>query len=434
MPETKFRVFLLKPFILEALKDIGFFEPTEIQKRLIPVALKRKSVIGQSQTGTGKTHAYLLPIIHLIEPSEQKVQAVIMAPTRELASQIYDEILKITKFCPPGEEIHSRLLIGGTDKKRDIEKLKRQPHIVVGTPGRINDLVKEQALFVHTADILVVDEADLALDLGFIVDIDQVAARMPEKLQMLVFSATIPEKLKPFLRKYMENPEYVHIQPKQAAEENTVHYLVPTRNRPKTELVYELFSLLNPYLAVCFVNTKDRAEELAEELSRRGMRVAVIHGGLSPRQRRKVMKQIRELEFQYIVATDLAARGIDIEGVSHVINYELPSDLDFYIHRTGRTGRAGMPGTAVTIYERSDEDALNRLENKGISFIHADIKQGELVELEPRSRRKKRPKENSEMDAIARALLRKPKKVKPGYKKKLLKELEMMKRHAKRFK
>ncbi len=434
MPETKFHVFRLKPFILEALQDIGFHEPTEIQKKLIPVALKRKSVIGQSQTGTGKTHSYLLPILHLIDPSEEKVQAVILAPTRELAGQIHEEILKITKFCPPGEEIRSRLFTGGMDKKRDMEKLKRQPHIVVGTPGRINDLAKEQALFVHTADILVVDEADLALEMGFIVDVDQVAARMPEKLQMLVFSATIPEKLKPFLRKYMENPEHIHIHPKQAAAENIVHYLLPARHRSKPDLVCDLLTALNPYLAICFANTKDQTEELADELSRKGLKVAVIHGGLSPRQRRKVMKQIRDLEFQYIVATDLAARGIDIEGVSHVINYELPADLDFYVHRAGRTGRAGMPGTAVTIYERSDEDAVNRLEKRGISFVHVDIKKGQLVEIEPRSKRKKRPQENSEIDAIARALLKKPKKVKPGYKKKLKKEIEMMKRRAKRFK
>ena len=144
MPETKFHVFRLKPFILEALQDIGFHEPTEIQKKLIPVALKRKSVIGQSQTGTGKTHSYLLPILHLIDPSEEKVQAVILAPTRELAGQIHEEILKITKFCPPGEEIRSRLFTGGMDKKRDMEKLKRQPHIVVGTPGRINDWQKSR--------------------------------------------------------------------------------------------------------------------------------------------------------------------------------------------------------------------------------------------------------------------------------------------------
>lgn len=434
MIETKFRIFQFKPFIYEALQKIGFYEPTEIQEQFIPVVLKRESAVGQSQTGTGKTHAYILPILDLINPAKQQVQAVITAPTRELAGQIYEEILKITEFCQGDEKIITQLFIGGTDKQRAMEKLKRQPHIAVGTPGRIHDMVREQALFVHTADILVVDEADLALDMGYIEDIDQVAARMPEKLQMLVFSATIPEKLKPFLRKYMENPRHIHIEPRQLAAENIIHYLIPARNRDKTELVYELFSVLNPYLAVCFTNTKKKAAELVDELAVKGIKAAAIHGDLPPRQRRKTMKQVRDLEFQYIVATDLAARGIDIEGVSHVINYELPVDLDFYVHRVGRTARAGASGIAVTIYERSDEDALNRLEKRGITFVHADLKNGELVEIEDRNRRKKRKKDPDESDILARTIVKKPKKIKPGYKKKLKKEMEMIKRRSRRLK
>ncbi|MBG9590331.1 DEAD/DEAH box helicase [Cytobacillus firmus] len=434
MNETKFDRFNLKPFIIEAVKDFGFFEPTEIQERMIPAVLKGESAIGQSQTGTGKTHSYVLPILQKVDPSRQEVQAIITAPTRELANQIYHEILKVTEHCPEGEEITARCYIGGTDKQRTIEKLKKQPHVVVGTPGRINDLVKEQALFVHTAEILIVDEADLMLDMGFIEDVDQIAARMPDKLQMLVFSATIPEKLKPFLKKYMENPKYVHVEPKQAAAANIEHWLLPSKHRNKVELVYQALTSLNPYLAIVFTNTKKKADEVADGLISKGLKVGRIHGDLNPRERKKMMKQILDLEFQYIVATDLAARGIDIHGISHVINYELPTDLDFYIHRVGRTARAGFSGIAVTVYEISDEDALNRLEKMGIEFSHKDLQKGEWTDLENRNKRKTRQKQTDDIDKKAASLVKKPKKVKPGYKKKMKWEMDKIKKRERRIK
>ncbi|MBN8200567.1 MULTISPECIES: DEAD/DEAH box helicase [Bacillaceae] len=434
MNETKFDRFNLKPFIIEAVKDFGFYEPTEIQERMIPAVLKGESAIGQSQTGTGKTHSYVLPILQKVDYSRQEVQAIITAPTRELANQIYHEILKVTEHCPEGEEITARCYIGGTDKQRTIEKLKKQPHVVVGTPGRINDLVKEQALFVHTAEILIVDEADLMLDMGFIEDVDQIAARMPEKLQMLVFSATIPEKLKPFLKKYMENPKFVHVEPKQAAAANIEHWLLPSRHRNKVELVYQALTSFNPYLAIVFTNTKKKADEVADGLISKGLKVGRIHGDLNPRERKKMMKQILDLEFQYIVATDLAARGIDIQGISHVINYELPTDLDFYIHRVGRTARAGFSGIALTIYETSDEDALNRLEKMGLEFQHKDLQKGEWTDLDNRNKRKTRQKQTDDIDKKAASLVKKPKKVKPGYKKKMKWEMDKIKKRERRIK
>lgn len=434
MTETKFEQYEFKPFIIKAIKDIGFYEPTEIQERLIPTVLKGDSAIGQSQTGTGKTHAYILPIIESINPNKQEVQAVITAPTRELANQIYLEILKITEHAPTGEEIMARCFIGGTDKQRAIEKLKTQPHIVVGTPGRLNDLVKEQALFVHRAKMLVVDEADLMLDMGFIEDVDQIGAKMPEKLQMLVFSATIPEKLKPFLKKYMENPKFIHIEPKQLTAAKIEHYLMPSRHRDKKEMVYEALTAFNPYLAIVFTNTKKMAEEVANALAHKGVKVGRIHGDLSPRERKKMMKQIKDLEFQYIIATDLAARGIDIQGVSHVINFELPSDLDFYVHRVGRTARAGYSGIALTIYDSADEDALNKLEKLGIEFKNVDIQKGEVKEIGDRNKRKKRQRQVDEVDLKAQALIKKPAKVKPGYKKKMKYEIDQLKKRENRLK
>jgi ATP-dependent RNA helicase CshB len=428
---NQFNQFQFKPFVNKAIENLGFLEPTEIQKKMIPLILKNKSAIGQSQTGTGKTHSYLLPILNRIDPNLSEVQAVITAPTRELAQQIYGEVLKVAKESD--DEMTARCFIGGTDKQRTIEKLKVQPHVVIGTPGRINDLVKEQALFVHTAVTLVVDEADLMLDMGFIQDVDQIAGRMPEELQMLVFSATIPEKLKPFLKKYMENPQYAHVEPEHISAKNIHHFIVPRKSRKKIDLLHDMLISLNPYLGIVFANTKVRADEVADALLEKGLKVGRLHGGLTPRDRKRVMKQVRDLEFQYIVATDLAARGIDIEGVSHIINYEIPSDLDFYVHRTGRTARAGSSGIAVTIYETADEDSLNQLEKMGIVFEHKDLQKGEWTNLQERHKRKNRQKTDNEIDKKAKSLVRKPKKVKPGYKKKMKWEMDKIKKRERRI-
>src|SRR3954452_16040750 len=433
MTETKFERFNLKPFIIKAVKEIGFYEPTEIQERLIPTVLKGESAVGQSQTGTGKTHAYVLPVIQNIDPTRHEVQAIFTAPTRELATQIYQETLKIAQHAPDGQEISVRLYIGGTDKQRSIDRLKTQPQIVVGTPGRINDLAKEKALFVHSASTLVIDEADIMLDMGFLEDVDQIASRMPKDLQMLIFSATIPEKLKPFLKKYMENPKYIHVEPKQVTAAKIEHYLLPTKHRNKLVLVHQALLHFNPYLAIVFTNTKKKADEVADGLMAKGLKVGRIHGDLSPRERKQMMKQILNLDFQYIVATDLAARGIDIQGISHVINYELPTDLDFYIHRVGRTARAGHSGIALTIYEDSDEDALNRLEKMGIGFKNADFQNKEWIELNDRNKRKKRKRQVDEIDLKAKSMIQKPKKVKPGYKKKIQRETENFKLRQKRI-
>ncbi|GIN38522.1 DEAD/DEAH box helicase [Heyndrickxia oleronia] len=432
MKQNKFSTFKFKTYIEEAINNLGFYEPTEIQQKMIPTILRGESAVGQSQTGTGKTHAYLLPILEMVDPELQEVQAVITAPTRELANQIYQEIVKITKYQTE-QTIMSKCFIGGTDKQRTIEKLKKQPQIVVGTPGRIHDLMKEQALLLHTSRILVVDEADIMLDMGFLYEVDQIAGKMPQNLQMLVFSATIPEKLKPFLKKYMENPKYEHVQPTHISAQNIEHNLVPLRSREKIDLLFDMLNSYNPYLAIVFTNTKSMADEVADNLLEKGLKVGRIHGDLSPRERTKMMKQIRNLEFQYIVATDLAARGIDIEGVSHVINFELPQDLDFYIHRAGRTARAGYSGIATTIYQPSDEDALNKLEKMGIVFSYKDLQKGEWVSIAERNKRKNRKKQVDEIEEKARNMMKKPRKVKPGYKKKINQQVEKMKKRERKL-
>jgi len=425
---SKYADYDFKPFLRKAIEELGFVEPTPIQKEMIPLILRGKSAIGQAHTGTGKTHSFLLPIVQRINQEKDEVQAVITSPTRELAQQIYDALNQLIEET----NIQTKLLIGGTDKQRMIDKLKTQPQIVVGTPGRIRDLVKENALHVHTAQILVVDEADLAFDMGFIEEIDGFASSMPENLEMYVFSATIPEKLQPFLKKYMESPVHIKMNDKRPVAEGIEFILVPVRSKSRNRRLLDVIEGINPYLAVIFCNTRKNAESVASFLAEEGIRAGQIHGDLSPRDRKKMMKQIRDLEFQYIVATDLAARGIDIQGISHVINYEIPEDLEFFIHRVGRTARAGNKGTAITLFEPEDEDALVRVEKMGIPFVQKDVKKGEWTELKERHARKNRVKQENEIDTIAKAKVRKPKKVKPGYKRAMKWEMDKIKKKERR--
>ncbi|WP_078552799.1 DEAD/DEAH box helicase [Bacillus alkalicellulosilyticus] len=433
MSNSNFERFDVKPFLIESLTAQGFKLPTEIQERLIPAIRSGKDVIGQSQTGSGKTLAFLIPILDGLDVDRPEVQAVITAPTRELASQIFDEMQKLLEK-EEEQKIVARLLVGGTDRLRTIGKLKNQPHIIVGTPGRINDLVKEQALLLHTATTLVVDEADQMLDMGFIEDVDKTASRMAENIQMLVFSATIPEKLQPFLKKYMNQPRHVHVEPKHLTATTIEHRLIPLRHRNKIELTISIVQLLNPYLALIFTNTKENADELVGAMISKGLNADAIHGGLLPRQRKQVMKQVKEGKIQYVVCTDLAARGLDIKGVSHVINFELPKDLDFYVHRVGRTARAGESGIAVTVYEDADQLAIQKLMKRGVDFSFADVKKGEWVTIEkPRFGSKDPRTKRATVQGGMGAAKSKPKKVKPGYKKKARWAQEKLERRQRRL-
>ena len=414
-----FKQFQFQPFINEALAEKGFEEPTEVQEKLIPIIKKGKSVIGQSQTGSGKTHTFLLPLMDKVKPTIDEVQIVITAPSRELANQIYQEAQQLARFSQP--EIRVSNFVGGTDKQRQLNKLKhQQPHVVIGTPGRILDMMNEQALKVHTAFAFVVDEADMTLDMGFLAEVDQIAGRLPEKLQMLVFSATIPEKLRPFLKKYLENPVIEHIKPKAVISETIDNWLISTKGKNSNQIIYQLLTIGHPYLAIVFANTKQRVDEITDYLKDQGLKVAKIHGDITPRERKRVMRQVQNLDYQYVVATDLAARGIDIEGVSHVINAEVPHELDFFINRVGRTGRNGLNGTAITLYSPADDEAITQIEQLGVSFKPKEIKNGEIVETYDRNRRTKREKSREELDPTLIGLVKKKKKkIKPGYKKKI---------------
>lgn len=423
----KFNNIPLKPFIQKALATLHFETLTDVQEKVLPLAMKGRNLIVQSQTGSGKTHAFMIPILEAIDPHKPQVQAVITAPSRELANQLYQVANQLIEFSE--EPINVVNYVGGTDKQRQIEKLtpKNQPHIVIGTPGRIYDLMSENALLIQTADVLVVDEADMTMDLGFLSLVDEIASRLNEQVQIMVFSATIPQSLEVFLNKYLVNPEMIEIAPDQVLADEITNYLIQTKGHSRKELIYELLTMGYTYLGIVFTNTKKYADEVSDYLKEQGLKVATIHGDVEPRERKRLMRQIRQLDYQYVVATDLAARGIDIPGVSLVINAELPSDLDFFIHRVGRTGRNQVEGTAITLVTPGDDHAIIELEKKGITFEDVEFKKGELIKVDHRQRRQRRKRtQANQEDNVVRGMIEKNKrrKVKPGYKQKLNKEIK----------
>lgn len=437
MSKHTFEQYAISSTVSKIVEGLGFKQPTPIQQQVLPPALRGESLIGQSHTGSGKTHAYLLALFSRMDENADAVQFVITAPTRELAIQIHEEVKKAVKHAGKQEVWRSKLLIGGTDKQKMVEKLSSNPpQIIVGTPGRILDMVKEEAVDLYQAKSFVLDEADLMLDLGFIEEVDQILVRMAEDVQMLVFSATIPERLQPFLKKYLTNPTHIEIEDDKPSPETMEHRLIPLRHKQPGEVIMDITKAIQPYLAIIFTNGKGLADELADDLISRGLEVGVLHGGLSPRERKRVLKEIQNLRYQYIVATDLAARGIDIQGVSHVINAQMPKEEEFYIHRVGRTARAGLEGTAINLYQEKDLPLIQKLEKKGLSFQFYEVKQGEWREVNAYNERQIREKKETNLDKQAKQLVRRPKKVKPGYKKKMKKQAEQNKRRLKqnRFK
>lgn len=427
MKNKRFNDFAVNTTMLKVIEKLDFSKPTEIQSRAIPHILQGKSLIGKSQTGSGKTHAYLLPLLNQLNTGSNEVQIVITLPTRELARQIYDEVKNMIVLAEKEGTWTTKLLIGGTDKQRMIRQLKNAPDIVIGTPGRILDLVKEGALSIYSATSFVIDEADLMLDLGFIQTVDQLLVRCQDHIQLLVFSATIPQRLEHFFNKYLQQPVYIKINDS-ITPESMEHHLIALKHRKKTDILLEISKVIQPYLAIIFTNGKDTVDEIATFLQKNDLQVTVLHGGLTPRERKRALKQIQQLQCQYIIATDLASRGIDIQGVSHVINAELPKEEHFYVHRTGRTARAGMTGTVISIYDEVDIPLINKLENKGITFTYNDVKNGQWITVNSWNKRKLRKDTTTLLEKEAWSYVKKPKKVKPGYKKKMKQQQQQIKR------
>lgn len=406
-----------------------FITPTPIQKEVIPYILKNKNVIGIAQTGTGKTHAFLIPIMERIDTTKDEVQVVISAPTRELAMQIYTRAKEMNEI---DSSIDIRLITGGIDRIKMSGQLKKQPHIVVATPGRLKDLfINEKLLRLDSVSLFVVDEADMTLEYGFLEDIDAVAGKMRRDLQMLSFSATIPQQLQIFLKKYMTGAITVNINSKEVTNTKIDHILVPCKHKSYEEKLLEILPKIKPYVCLIFANTRKDASSVASALRDKEIKVVELHGDLQPRERKNAMKNIMNLQESYVVATDIAARGIDIDGVSHVISLGFPKESAFYIHRSGRTARAGRDGICYALYNEKDEAIIKELQIKGIGFKHQDIKNNEWVDLNKFGYKRKKKDDPLEKE-IAKIVQRKKTKVKPGYKVKRNEEISKLKRKAKR--
>ena len=426
----KFEDFNLKESTKAFIAGNHFTQPTPIQEQVIPSMIRGKDVIGLSATGSGKTHAYLIPLMEMIDPSKDHVQAVITAPTRELAMQIYQRAQQMEDYL---EGLKVRLYIGGQDRTKDIERLdKEQPHIAIGTPGRIKDLfLNDGALRIDRAQILIVDEADMTLEFGFLDEIDAFAGRMADDLQMLAFTATMPDQLKPFIKKYMHHPLTYQIEDEERFNPDIEHVLIPCYHHDYAQVIRSILPGFQPYVCLIFANTRKEAAEIAADLKENGIAVNELHGDLTGRQRKQAMRNLALNQHTYVVATDLAARGIDIDTVTHVISCGFPDDLEYYVHRAGRTARAGGTGVCYALYRESDHEAIKSLQKKGIRFKHRRMKQGKWIDL--RQYGQKRLKTDDEIEKkIAMIMTKKNTKVKPGYKKKRAAEIDRIHRQKKR--
>lgn len=352
MPDlTKFRELGLSEETLLALEKKGFEEPTQIQEECIPLLLKDNiDVIGQAQTGTGKTAAFGLPILEIVDPSINAVQALILTPTRELAIQVADEI---TSFRG-SKNLEVASIYGGASIDTQLRKLRRGVQVVVGTPGRVQDHLKRRSLQLSQLKFMVLDEADEMLDMGFIEDIENILSQTPDEKRMLCFSATMPKPILNLASRFMDNPSIVKVKNKDLTSDLTDQIYFEVRESDKLEALCRIIDMEEAFYGIIFCRTKVQCDDIGKKLQDRGYDAEALHGDLSQKQREQILNKMKKHSISIIVATDVAARGIDINDLTHVINYSIPQAPEAYIHRIGRTGRAGKMGTAITFITPSE--------------------------------------------------------------------------------
>lgn len=348
---------------MERLQEIGITKPTPVQRETIPIVYEGRDVISQAQTGTGKTLAFVLPMLDRIQIDEPYVQGLILTPTRELALQITAEVKKLTEHTP----IKVLAVYGGQDVLAQLHKLKGSQHIIVATPGRLLDHLRRETISLSHIKMLVLDEADQMLHMGFLTEVEDVLRQTSGTKQTMLFSATMPPTIRELASRLLQDPAEVTIQAERVTVRGIRQWVVETTDRRKQESLVNLLYVTQPYLAMIFCRTKRRAKTLNEALQQRGFASDELHGDLSQSKREQVMKRFREAELQLLVATDVAARGLDVEGVTHVFNYDVPLDTESYIHRIGRTGRAGESGLAIMLIADKDRRMLAEIE-RGIGM------------------------------------------------------------------
>lgn len=345
--------------IFNALSDLGFESPSKIQEKAIPILMEGKDLIGQAQTGTGKTAAFALPILSKISVEKKNVQALILTPTRELAIQIAEACQSFAKYL---KDFHILPIYGGASYDSQYKALKRGVHIVVGTPGRVMDLIRREKLTLNDLDVLVLDEADEMLNMGFIDDIEWIIQQCPEKKQIALFSATMPNDIKRVAEKYLVDPVEVRIASKTATASTVRQRFWYVSGLHKIEALSRLLEV-EPYDAVLiFVKTKNDAEDVSNRLCARGYAAESLHGDIPQKIREKIVDKLKNGQLDILIATDVAARGLDVDRITHVVNYDIPYDVESYVHRIGRTGRAGRTGDAILFVSPRDRRMLRTIE------------------------------------------------------------------------
>ncbi|WP_070121653.1 DEAD/DEAH box helicase [Bacillus marinisedimentorum] len=355
---TTFQELNLSEGILKSVSQMGFEEATPIQGQTIPLAMNGRDVIGQAQTGTGKTTAFGIPMIEKIDVKAGKIQGIVIAPTRELAVQVGEELNRVGRYTG----IRTLPIYGGQDINRQIRALKKNPEIIVGTPGRLLDHINRRTLRLNNIHTVVLDEADEMLNMGFIEDIESILKSIPEERQTLLFSATMPGPIQKIAERFMNNPEVVKVKSKEVTVPNIEQHYIEVQEKQKFDVLTRLIDIDSPDLAIIFGRTKRRVDEVAEALNSRGYSAEGLHGDLTQSRRLQVLRKFKGGDIEILVATDVAARGLDITGVTHVYNFDIPQDPESYVHRVGRTGRAGKSGLAISFVTPREIPQLKLIE------------------------------------------------------------------------
>ncbi len=370
----KFEDLNLSEKLKRALKDIGYIETTEIQKQSIPYILKGRDLIGQSQTGTGKTASFGLPMIEKIDSENRKTQAIILCPTRELAVQVTQELRKYLKYY---ESIKCMAIYGGESIERQTLGLKKGVQIIVGTPGRVMDHMRRRTIKLNQVKMVILDEADEMLNIGFEEDIETILKDIPENRQTILFSATMNKRIMGITKKYLTNPKNIKIKAEELTVEKIKQEAIEVKSKMKDETVCRIIDVIQPKKAIVFCNTKKKVDTLIDELKSKGYKAESLHGDIKQNQRDRIMKKLKSGNIQILVATDVAARGIDVKDLELVINYDIPQELEYYVHRIGRTGRNGKDGIAYTFYTGKEKLKLKEIEK----YANTKIKMGKIPTL-----------------------------------------------------
>ncbi|MDS1004780.1 DEAD/DEAH box helicase [Clostridium sporogenes] len=396
---NSFDTLNLNPMLVEGLKKLNINEPTEIQKRAIPLAMENRDIIGQSETGTGKTLAYLLPIFEKVNVEKKEMQTIILAPTHELSMQINNEIKNIASNS--NMDVRSMAIIGEANIKRQIEKLKEKPHIIVGSPGRILELIKKKKITAHTVKTIVIDEGDKLLDKNNIKVVKDIIKTTLKDRQLMLFSATITESSLNIAKDLMKEAEVIKAKEQNTVNENIKHLYITGEHRERIEVLRKLIASTNPKRAIVFINRNEEIELITLKLQYHKIKAYGIYGAAEKEQRKKALEDFRLGKVQILVSSDLSARGLDIKDVTHIFNLDLPENPKEYLHRVGRTGRASEEGTAISIITEKEKALIRKYEKEfNINIEEKKIYKGTLIDS--KGEKNSQPKSKNKFTTVNR--------------------------------